>query len=221
MAVFKQKNHFLTENPNLLNKKPIGAIEVLFSHFLPLSKEVATKNKQEINYSSNKIRKCFLLHAGNVSLNRSIDGMMLNSESAPFVFGLSTQLTDHDYLFIRSHETSKISWLPLEVANQCIAENNLWRPLTELLIYNVTRIYDHCTKISSLSSYDIIRYQLYELMSEPEAIRLSITIANYVQSRTFLSRSTIMKILAQLKSGGYIITNKGLLLTINQIPLKY
>jgi hypothetical protein len=58
-------------------------------------------------------------------------------------------------------------------------------------------------------------------MSEPETIRNSVTIAYYVQSRTFLSRSSIMKILAQLKTGGYIITDKGLLLAINHIPLKY
>ncbi|MCS2171955.1 helix-turn-helix domain-containing protein [Scandinavium sp. TWS1a] len=130
-------------------------------------------------------------------------------------------MTDPEYLFIRTHDVSEVSWMPLEVANQIIADNNLWRSLSQMLIYTVTRVYDHCTKISSLSSYDIIRYQLYELMSEPEVIRQSVTIANYVQSRTFLSRSSIMKILAQLKTGGYITTDKGLLLDIHNIPLKY
>jgi hypothetical protein len=134
---------------------------------------------------------------------------------------MSTQMTDPEYLFIRTHDVSEVSWLPLEVANQIIADNNLWRPLSQMLIYTVTRVYDHCTKISSLSSYDIIRYQLYELMSETEAIRSSVSIANYIQSRTFLSRSSIMKILAQLKAGGYIVSERGCLLAIKNIPLKY
>ncbi len=190
-------------------------------HLTPFSNKFETQDRQIINYVDGEKRKCFLLHKGCVSLYRSVDGMVLNTESAPFIFGMSTQMTDPEYLFIRTHDVSEVSWMPLEVANQIIADNNLWRSLSQMLIYTVTRVYDHCTKISSLSSYDIIRYQLYELMSEPEVIRQSVTIANYVQSRTFLSRSSIMKILAQLKTGGYITTDKGLLLDIHNIPLKY
>ncbi|MDX6018766.1 helix-turn-helix domain-containing protein [Scandinavium sp. V105_16] len=221
MTVYEQQKVFLPEENNLRNKKPTAEIEKLLFHLTPFSNNFETKERQTINYMDNEKRKCFLLHKGSVSLYRSVDGMVLNTESAPFIFGMSTQMTDPEYLFIRTHEVSEVSWMPLEVANQVIADNNLWRSLSQMLIYTVTRVYDHCTKISSLSSYDIIRYQLYELMSEPEAIRHSVTIANYVQSRTFVSRSSIMKILAQLKTGGYITTDKGLLLAIHNIPLKY
>ncbi|SQI91360.1 cyclic nucleotide-binding domain-containing protein [Klebsiella oxytoca] len=59
-------------------------------------------------------------------------------------------------------------------------------------------------------------------MQESAEIRQSITAANYIQSRTFLSRSSIMKILAELKKGSYITTERGILLQIKQgIPLKY
>lgn len=221
MAVYEQQSIFFSETSNLRNKKPIPEIEKMLFHLTPFSNTLETQDRTVINYMDDEKRKCFLLHKGCVSLYRSVDGMVLNTESAPFIFGMSTQMTDPEYLFIRTHDVSEVSWMPLEVANQVIADNNLWRPLSQMLIYTVTRVYDHCTKISSLSSYDIIRYQLYELMSEPETIRSSVTIANYVQSRTFLSRSSIMKILAQLKTGGYIITDKGLLLAINHIPLKY
>ena len=221
MAVYEQQNPFFIESSNLRNKKPLAEIERLLAHLTPPANKLETKGRQTINYMDNDQRKCFLLHKGSVSLYRSVDGMVLNTESAPFVFGMSTQMTDPDYLFIRTHDVSEVSWLPLEVANQIIAENNLWRPLSQMLIYTVTRVYDHCTKISSLSSYDIIRYQLYELMSETEAIRNSVSIANYIQSRTFLSRSSIMKILAQLKAGGYIVSERGCLQAIKNIPLKY
>ncbi|MCS2153354.1 helix-turn-helix domain-containing protein [Scandinavium goeteborgense] len=221
MTVYEQQKHFFSENTNLRNKKPTAEIEKLLYHLTPFSNKFETQDRQVINYMDDEKRKCFLLHKGSVSLYRSVDGMVLNTESAPFIFGMSTQLMDPEYLFIRTHDVSEVSWVSLEVANQVIADNNLWRSLSQMLIYTVTRVYDHCTKISSLSSYDIIRYQLYELMSETDAIRQSVTIANYVQSRTFLSRSSIMKILAQLKTGGYITTDKGLLLAIHNIPLKY
>ncbi|MEJ5072676.1 helix-turn-helix domain-containing protein [Enterobacter ludwigii] len=221
MTVYEQQKHIFSDGKNLRNKKPTAEIEKLLLHLTPFSNSFETKNRQTINYMDGEKRKCFLLHKGSVSLYRSVDGMVLNTEPAPFIFGMSTQLTDPEYLFIQTHEVSEVSWMPLEVANKVIADNNLWHALSQMLLYTVTRVYDHCTKISSLSSYDIIRYQLYELMSESDAIRNTVTIANYIQSRTFLSRSSIMKILAQLKTGGYITTDKGLLLAIHNIPLKY
>ncbi|SUW63741.1 putative DNA-binding transcriptional regulator [Buttiauxella agrestis] len=221
MTVFEQQKPFLIDESSILNKKPTAEIELLISHLNPLSNNLETKPRQIINYMEQGQRKCFLLHKGSVSLYRTIDGMVLNTESAPFVFGMSTQLTEQEYLYIRTHDESEVSWLPLQLANEIISDNNLWECLARSLIYTVSRVYDHCTKISSLSSYDIIRYQLYELMSETEEIRMSVSIANYIQSRSFLSRSSIMKILAQLKAGGYIITERGCLKAINNIPLKY
>ena len=221
MSVFEQQNPFFNDDLTIVNKKPIAEIEQLITSLNIESNKFETKPRQIINYMDSNERKCYLLHKGSVSLYRSIDGMVLNTESAPYVFGMSTQLTDPDYIYIKTHDESEVSWMPLEVANEIIAQENLWQSLSALLIYTVTRVYDHCTKISSLSSYDLIRYQLYELMSETQEIRSSVSIANYIQSRTFLSRSSIMKILAQLKTGGYITTERGCLIGINNIPLKY
>ncbi|WP_413535418.1 helix-turn-helix domain-containing protein [Rahnella inusitata] len=67
----------------------------------------------------------------------------------------------------------------------------------------------------------IICYQLYELMYETEELRNSISTVSYVMNRTFLSRSSIMKILAQLKTGNYITMEKGILKAINNIPSRY
>lgn len=217
----EQQSPLISVNYDIETQKPLTDIQLLLQYLMSFSNNLETTNRQVINYRQNGVRQCFLLHEGSVSLYRKFDGMALNTESAPFVFGMSTQLTDSDYLFLRAHESAKISCLSFEEAEAIIDKNNLWQSLSQLLIYTVSRVYDHCTKISALSSYEVLRYQLYELMSEPEDVRNKVTIASYVQSRTFLSRSSIMKILAQLKKGGYIVTDKGLLLSINNIPLKY
>jgi hypothetical protein len=212
---------FFTDNYSVRDKKPLKEIEILIEHLSPDSKILQTNVRDSLSYSADKEKNCFLLHSGSVMLHRKVDGMVLNSESAPYVFGISTQYTDPDYLFIRIHEHSQVSVLPVEQANQIISACNLWRSLAQLLIYTATRVYDHCAKICALSSYEIICYQLYELMYEPEDVRNNITVASYVMNRTFLSRSTIMKILAQLKAGGYIGMEKGILKTINRIPSRY
>lgn len=215
-----EKKSFFTETSKMISKKPLAEINKLMTKLSPKSLKIETNQKQ-LNYKANGQHHCYLLHKGSVTLYRSIDGMVLNSESAPYIFGMSTQLMESDYLYIRTQEGSEISYLPIENANKIIAQEDLWKSLACLLIYTATRIYDHCSKISSLSSYEIIGYQLYELMNETEEVRNSISVVSYIKSRTFLSRSSIMKILAQLKTGGYIVTEKGLLKAINNIPSRY
>ncbi|MFV8846520.1 helix-turn-helix domain-containing protein [Serratia fonticola] len=212
---------YITYDCNMIHKKPLAEIELLLRHLSPHANKVETKNRQSLNYIAGGQHHCFLLHKGSVTLYRNIDGMVLNSESAPYLFGISTQLLEADYLYIRTQESSEVSVISIEEANKIIAKEDLWQSLSTLLIYTATRVYDHCTKISSLSSYEIICYQLFELMGEPEEIRNSVSIVSYIKSRTFLSRSSIMKILAQLKTGNYIVTDKGLLKAINNIPSRY
>lgn len=206
---------------NIKHKKPLAEINVLMDHLTPFANKVEAVNKQALNFRIGEQHKCFLLHSGNVTLYRHVDGIALNSESAPYIFGLSTQLLEHDYFYIRTHEASEVSILTIEEANQVIERDNLWKSLATLLIYTAARLYDHCTKISALSSYEIICCQLYELMNETDEIRNNVSIVSYILSRTFLSRSSIMKILAQLKAGKYIETEKGLLKAINSIPSGY
>jgi hypothetical protein len=215
------KKPFFTDDCHIRNKKPIGDIEKLMGSLMPFSNKIKTNERQLLNYTVNGQRNCFLLHKGSVSLYRSIDGMVLNSESAPYVFGISTQYLESDYLYIRTQEASEVSFLPIEEANRIITQEKLWKSLSYLLIYTMTRVYDHCMKISSLPSYEVICYQLYELMSETEDVRNTVSAATYVKNRTFLSRSSIMKILAQLKEGGYITTEKGVLKKIHNLPSKY
>jgi hypothetical protein len=212
---------YITDNCNVIHKKPLAEIAQLMKQLSPHARRIETKNRQSLNYIAGGQHNCFLLHQGSVALYRSVDGMVLNSESAPYIFGISTQLLESDYLYIRTQETSEVSILSIEEANQIIAKEDLWKNLANLLIYTATRVYDHCTKISSLSSYEIICYQLYELMNETEEMRSSVSIVSYIKGRTFLSRSSIMKILAQLKTGDYIVTEKGLLKAINNIPSRY
>lgn len=216
-----EKKYYITYNCNITQRKPLAEIEQLLRHLTPHANKVETKDRQSLNYIAGGQHNCFLLHKGSVTLYRNIDGMVLNSESAPYIFGISTQLLESDYLYIRTQESSDVSVISIEEANKIIASEDLWQSLSTLLIYTATRVYDHCTKISSPSSYEIICYQLYELMSETEKVRNSVSIVSYIKSRTFLSRSTIMKILAQLKTGNYIVTEKGLLKGINNIPSRY
>ncbi|HBR0932257.1 helix-turn-helix domain-containing protein [Klebsiella variicola] len=203
-----------------LELKPLRHIETLIKHVLPAAERVVIGRGDVVHYYKDDIRQCFLLLQGSVALHRRGDGIVLNSESAPFILGVSSQFSS-EHLYVRALETSEIARVPLDCFNHIVAQLDLWEHFSKLLIYTASRVYEHCAQISQMSAYDIIRFQLVELMQEPDAIRQKITAAAYIKSRTYLSRSGIMRILAELRTGKYITMERGILLDINHLPRKY
>ncbi|OAT31834.1 hypothetical protein M975_1724 [Buttiauxella brennerae ATCC 51605] len=201
--------------------KPNSHIQNLINCFLPYANTFETNNKQIFNYGNQDENTIIILLEGSISLYRKHDNMILNSESAPFIFGMGQQSTSPEYLFLRTQEPCLVATLSLTEAHRLIDDNELWESLAKLLIYTIARVYAHCAKISQLSAYEIIRFQLLELMNESPEIRSKTTAANYIISRTFLSRSGTMRILAELRAGNYISIEKGILHNVNHLPLKY
>ena len=189
-----------------LELKPFRHIETLIKHVLPAAERVVIGRGDVVHYYKDDIRQCFLLLQGSVALHRRGDGIVLNSS---------------EHLYVRALETSEIARVPLDCFNHIVAHLDLWEHFSKLLIYTASRVYEHCAQISQMSAYDIIRFQLVELMQEPDAIRQKITAAAYIKSRTYLSRSGIMRILAELRTGKYITMERGILLDINHLPRKY
>ncbi|MCF8579949.1 helix-turn-helix domain-containing protein [Enterobacter ludwigii] len=208
------------EKNAVIKLKPLRHIEKLIENMLPDAEKIILSKGEVVQYYRNDSRQCFLLTHGSVALHRRGDGIILNSESAPFILGVSSQFSS-EHLYVRALETSEMASVSLDCFNHVVARQNLWEHFSHLLIYTASRVYEHCAQISQMSAYDIIRFQLVELMQEPEAVRLNITAAAYIKSRTYLSRSGIMRILAELRTGKYITMERGVLIDIRHLPRKY
>ena len=58
-------------------------------------------------------------------------------------------------------------------------------------------------------TYSVIRNHLLEMMLLSEETRQRVSILEYIQDRTLLSRSSILNVLSALKKGGYIAFARG------------
>ena len=201
--------------------KPYTDINKIITILQPNSSNIVTIGRQKINLPEAEGKQIYLLHEGSIALNRCNDGMIISSERAPFIFGLCNQITYAGNVFMRTQETSKISSLPLNKANEIITRNDLWESACHIMMYIAARVFTNYSQLSQASSYEIIRHQLFELMNESTNVRNSVSAASYIKERTFLSRSGIMRILAELKAGGFIDIDKGLLKKVNQLPTRY
>ena len=67
----------------------------------------------------------------------------------------------------------------------------------------------------------MVREFLYEINELIVHQQRDINIYDYIQEYTNLARSTIIKILSDLKKGQYIVVEKGRLLNLTTLPEKY
>lgn len=68
-------------------------------------------------------------------------------------------------------------------------------------------------------TYSVIRNHLEEMNLLPQETRLRVSILDYIQERTHLSRSSVLNVVSALKKGGYIDFERGGYLTsINKLP---
>lgn len=68
----------------------------------------------------------------------------------------------------------------------------------------------------------MIRNHLEEMILLPEETRKRVSILDYIQDRTHLSRSSVLNVVSALKKGGYIDFERGGYLTsINKLPERF
>ena len=163
--------------------------------------------------------RCYLLLEGYVSMYHENNDLMLANMSAPTIIGLNQLVKGTIYLKTRTH--CMIGVLNREKTLSVIKENNLWELLSYYFMAQSDKFLSIGETLTAPTSYEIIRYQLLELMNEPEDYRQRIAVERYIRDKTLLSRSGIMKILRNLKVGGYIKIINGKLIAIYNLPQHY
>lgn len=195
--------------------------QALISHLLPDCTTRHTARGERLDLQVNGQGMCYLILEGTIAVYRRSDNMMLSTACSPAVFGLAN-LTDiyfSDYL--KTVSPCLIGTITTERVNAIIKEKALWGLLSQQLMYVYSRLYNNVMPQGAPTAYEMIRQQLIKLTEEEEDYRLSVTAEKYIREKTHLSRSGVMRILADLKTGGFIEMEEGRLIKINKLPAKY
>ncbi|EPF0314266.1 helix-turn-helix domain-containing protein [Enterobacter chuandaensis] len=193
----------------------------LISYLLPECTTRRTARGERLDLQVNGQGMCYLILEGTVAIYRRSDDMMLSTARSPALFGLAN-LTDiyfNDYL--KTVTPCLIGTLTTERVNEIIKEKALWGLLSKQLMFVYNRLYNNVMPQGAPTAYEMIRQQLIKLMDEDESYRESVTAERYIREKTQLSRSGVMRILADLKTGGFIEIEDGRLIKINKLPARY
>lgn len=164
---------------------------------------------------------CYLIRSGICKLYHGADEILINTMYVPGIIGIGGILAANAALFLQPQTPSEIAIVTTQEIRQIIARFNLWELLSKHIYRITNRFFMLSSYLNAPTAYEILRFQLMELMHEPVEFRENISAAQYIQQKTRLSRSSIMKILSQLKQGGFVKLENGILKEICHLPLKY
>ncbi|MFS7198617.1 helix-turn-helix domain-containing protein [Rahnella inusitata] len=212
--------HSAHSQPGLI-EKPLAEIQRLIDSLLPAATQVDTRKGGAINLvkqsKNNTEFFVILLISGEIELYRTAsNNLLFATASGHNVFGLlGSSLRFNTYKFVPSKD-SEIYILPREQAIDLIIKHTLIRELLTIHSFMSDIQAKGGNLLINSTAYEIVSTLLMELADVPEEKRLKISVANYIIDRSNLARSGVMKILSELRIGGYIDINYGKLICVNK-----
>lgn len=181
--------------------------------------EKSLKKWQRISTVENEF--IHIIVSGEVEFRRESDELCLFTLQGQCIFGLSSIIyhSSHMYGLVRSNTV--VRSIPKDAFSQLMTEKGLWPELTKVLAWYICMLSKRDDVLVARSAYSVVREFLLEINELIVHHQRDINVYDYIQEYTSLARSTIIKILSDLKKGQYIVVEKGRLLNITNLPEKY
>jgi CRP-like cAMP-binding protein len=119
----------------------------------------------------------------------------------PHLFGVAEMLQPSRSHGLRAEIDSEILRIDSDIAMQLFGQHNMWEEVTRLLAYHTSYLVYRDDLVLQQRTYSVIRNHLLEMILLPEETRLRVSILEYIQDRTHLSRSSVLNVLSALKKG--------------------
>ncbi|EPC0897402.1 helix-turn-helix domain-containing protein [Enterobacter hormaechei] len=159
--------------------------------------------------------------SGEVEFRRESDELCMFTVTGQCLFGLSSMYYNATHMYGLVRTNTVVRSIKKEVFAQLMAEKNLWPDLTKVLSWCICVMSKRDDVLVARSAYSVVREFLYEINDLTVHQQRDINVYDYIQEYTNLARSTIIKILSDLKKGQYIVVGKGRLLNLTALPEKY
>ncbi|MEG1209688.1 MAG: helix-turn-helix domain-containing protein [Leclercia sp.] len=163
----------------------------------------------------------YIVISGEVEIHRLSDELSMFTMHSQGLLGISAIYDNISYMYGLARSTAVIRKIKTTEFQRLIGENNLWPEFTQVLGWYISILSKRDDILVARSAYAVVREFLLEINDLAIVHKRNVNVYAYIQEYTHLARSTIIKILAELKKGKYIVVDKGRLITINSLPERY
>ena len=155
--------------------------------------------------------ECFILHKGHVYLRRTEDKLVHCSIIGPVPFGFNRFQDLTGKVYLEALTDIDIEIIPASHFYQKIALHNLWQPLLNVMMFISADLFRRNNLLFHKNDQTVITEQINNLCNEPDYLRQTINVCEYIMQRTNLSRATVLKHLSILRRNRKIELQSGLL----------
>lgn len=173
------------------------------------------------NISPRDSDNIYIILSGVVGFRRSSDDLSVYHLEGQFIAGITTLFYDFDQFYGVACSDVQVRVIDKKTFIQLVDQHNAWAELSKILSWFICVLSKRDERLVAHNAYTVIREFLLEIHQLITLYGTDINIYDYIQEYTHLARSTIVKILSELKKGEYIVVNKGRLLQLNSLPEKY
>lgn len=211
-----------------VKSKPMKAIETIFSHLLPYGKKIKLKKGKyyRINEENDGVG-LMLLTDGLVSFINAETGHFISTFYPPTIIGISHgynsfyEVPNSIRNTLHAETDADLIFIPLQTFVDTADKEELWHDIARILAHRIVTLMNKENNYIGVDSYSIIKSIIQEVWLYPDHYRLQISLPKFIQNRSGISRSRIMKILSDLKLGGYVNIVNGKLLSVAKLPTSY
>lgn len=206
----------------ILPERPEASIQRLISSLMPVSTPVSVVPRKRLSWSYQGNPQFYLFLEGEISVLRATDGLVMATAYDPLLFGVAEAMQGIHCQTLRVDTQAIIHRTDAAQAMAIFSENNLWQDVAAALSYFSSYLFYRDALVVQQRTYSVISNHLQEMIQLPLETRLRISILEYIQERTHLSRSTVLNIIHALKQGDYISTSRGgYLLEMKPLPEEF
>jgi len=205
-------------------EKPLESIHRLMAAFVSISKpyQYDGKNGEARLKDQHAGFDVYLVTKGRVDIWREADNRLVETAFAPSILGLQGSAYRSQHYHLKFPAGTDVSTVSLQSAMDIIDQQSLWRDVFYYQGYLNDRQLHHESMLINSSTYEIVCLFLRDLSHYSDSERAKLSVADYILQRSNLARSGVMKVLADLRFGGYIDIQHGKLIKIlNNFPRNY
>lgn len=205
-------------------EKPVESIHRLMTAFVSISNPYPHHGRNcEARFKDKHAEfEVYLVTKGRVDIWREADNRLVETAFAPSILGLQGSAYRSQHYHLKFHTGAEVSTIPLQAAMVIIEQQSLWRDVFYYQGYLNDRQLHHESMLINSSTYETVCLFLKELSQYSDSERAKLSVADYILQRSNLARSGVMKVLADLRFGGYIDIQHGKLIKIlNSFPRNY
>ncbi|WP_330985362.1 MULTISPECIES: helix-turn-helix domain-containing protein [Enterobacterales] len=207
---------------------PFSSVALLHEKLIPYSSPFILPADHTYLLSQNENESAIILMTDGIySLCHAESDLYVATGFSPGVIGFidgyglyyNVERRPQHYIFA---ETECVGYLvPINIFLKCADQFNLWHDISRILAHRLMVMSAREGEIVGVNSYTTVRALLSELWIYPENYRTQISVEKFIQRRSGLSRAQIMRVLSDLRKGGYLKIVMGKLIDLGKLPHSY